>query len=301
MGYGFLTGVKGLQYRPNLLINGDFLINQMGGASYTLGASRTYTVDQWSLFYNAAISSATVTPISGGGATVACTLTTSGNYNVFGQDIEFLDYFKGKVFTISAKLSSVSANAFIGVYDGVDNYRSAAVSEDGVVKITFRMNAGASRFLVYIGFNGVQTHTVNVEWAQAQFGAVFMPFVSPDPATELVRCQRFFYIIKKTDNYTEYGIGWATSLTVATIMIDVPTMRVTPTLIVSGNGDFAIRNGANYITATSSVTPPSLRAYVGKTALVQFTTTLNMATDYTVTSLRSNVSGSWIAFDARQY
>lgn len=57
----------------------------------------------------------------------------------------------------------------------------------------------------------------------------------PNKAEELAKCQRYFYRRKGTAPYSNYGNGYINSANGAFIFVNVPEMRVAPTVTASGN------------------------------------------------------------------
>lgn len=191
---------------PNLLINPDFAINQRGRASYTDDGTTQYTVDRWKIFHNANISATTITPQSNGGVVVSITQTTGGNYNVFAQDVENYIPLRGKTLTLTMKLSSVSGTFKIGGFEGTDTFRTDEITEDGTYTLTFTMGANASRLLVFLTTSAAATHTCTIDYAKLELGSVATTFTPPDPATELAKCQRYFYRIDTSVAQNKYEL-----------------------------------------------------------------------------------------------
>ena len=84
---------------PNLLINGDFKINQRGLSTYTntLSKPSQYTVDRWLM-----VTTSTCSPISTG-----VTITPSGANDVmFYQTIEHPERYAEQTVTFSVKFSN---------------------------------------------------------------------------------------------------------------------------------------------------------------------------------------------------
>lgn len=84
---------------PNLLLNGDFRINQRGKDTYTPKGSFTYCYDRWRL-WNANSQVNTLTK----------TISLAQN-DIFDQAIEDYNSLQGKQITASCKLTSLSASS----------------------------------------------------------------------------------------------------------------------------------------------------------------------------------------------
>ena len=179
---------------PNLLINPDFRINQRGQAEYTSG----YTVDRW---YSPGKCSAA--PISGG-VKLTSTVTASSTTHAFWQDFEF-PLPPGK-YTLSLKAADVTGvwaariRTVTAAGDYVDSYYTLALRE-GVNKVSVDLPDGEYISAVSIGFNkGTEAgNSLKLAWAKLEGGSLATPFVPPDPATELAKCQRYYQMRTTND------------------------------------------------------------------------------------------------------
>ena len=179
---------------PNLLINPDFRVNQRGQAEYTSG----YTVDRW---YSPGKCSAA--PISGG-VKLTSTVTASSTTHAFWQDFEF-PLPPGK-YTLSLKAADVTGvwaariRTVTAAGDYVDSYYTLALRE-GVNKVSVDLSEGEYISAVSVGFNkGTEAgNSLKLAWVKLEAGSAATPFVPPNPATELAKCQRF-YQIRTTNN-----------------------------------------------------------------------------------------------------
>ena len=179
---------------PNLLINPDFRVNQRGQAEYTSG----YTVDRW---YSPGKCSAA--PISGG-VKLTSTVTASSTTHAFWQGFEF-PLPPGK-YTLSLKAADVTGvwaariRTVTAAGDYVDSYYTLALRE-GVNKVSVDLPDGEYISAVSIGFNkGTEAgNSLKLAWAKLESGSLATPFVPPDPATELAKCQRYYQMRTTND------------------------------------------------------------------------------------------------------
>lgn len=179
---------------PNLLINPDFRVNQRGQAEYTSG----YTVDRW---YSPGKCSAA--PISGG-VKLTSTVTASSTTHAFWQDFEF-PLPPGK-YTLSLKAADVTGvwaariRTVTAAGNYVDSYYTLALRE-GVNKVSVDLPDGEYISAVSIGFNkGTEAgNSLKLAWAKLESGSLATPFVPPDPATELAKCQRYYQMRTTND------------------------------------------------------------------------------------------------------
>ena len=179
---------------PNLLINPDFRINQRRQAEYTSG----YTVDRW---YSPGKCSAA--PISGG-VKLTSTVTASSTTHAFWQDFEF-PLPPGK-YTLSLKAADVTGvwaariRTVTAAGDYVDSYYTPRL-QAGINSVTVDLSDSEYISAVSIGFNkGTEAgNSLKLAWAKLEGGSLATPFVPPDYAAELAKCQRFYQVRTTND------------------------------------------------------------------------------------------------------
>lgn len=222
-------------YNPNLLINGDFTINQRGASSYTTTGT-SYTCDRL-VHYGA--NAYTLTPITTGGVTI----NASGGIADFAQVIEDgATKYGGKAMTLSISVSgtiySVSGtpvkgtlSSFAGSFPNCKFYLEWTSSD--IFKAWFRVTSGA---------------TVTINWWKLELGSIATPFVPPLTAEELPKCQRYGIPIR-----LHGGANYATSTTSILCGIPLPsTLRTTPTITVSTQPTVG-GNGSTYTVTNTTV------------------------------------------------
>ena len=179
---------------PNLLINPDFRVNQRGQAEYTSG----YTVDRW---YSPGKCS--VAPISGS-VKLTSTVTASSTTHAFWQDFEF-PLPPGK-YTLSLKAADVTGvwaariRTVTAAGDYVDSYYTPRL-QAGINSVTVDLSDSEYISAVSIGFNkGTEAgNSLKLAWAKLEGGSLATPFVPPDYAAELAKCQRFYQVRTTND------------------------------------------------------------------------------------------------------
>ena len=179
---------------PNLLINPDFRVNQRGQAEYTSG----YTVDRW---YSPGKCSAA--PISGG-VKLTSTVTASSTTHAFWQNFEF-PLPPGK-YTLSLKAADVTGvwaariRTVTAAGDYVDSYYTPRL-QAGINSVTVDLSDSEYISAVSIGFNkGTEAgNSLKLAWAKLEGGSLATPFVPPDYAAELAKCQRFYQVRTTND------------------------------------------------------------------------------------------------------
>lgn len=213
---------------PNLLINGDFSINQRGQEEY--GNATQYTVDRWQLSTqtNANISFNATTK------TLSNTGTTAG---YFVQRIEPSDVAKiwGKTWTFSVK---VNGNVYSVTFTAPDTAPTS--SQDIAPTLVCVPNICQVRLYYYansgtIGFTfNIFTGSVTLGYAKLEVGSVATPF-SPRPyAEELALCQRYYQVLGiDSVAYSTYGAVSYENEEYYAANTSIPlisTMRTTPTV-----------------------------------------------------------------------
>ena len=174
---------------PNLLINPDFRVNQRGQNEYSTG----YTVDRW---YSPGKCSAA--PISGG-VKLTSTVTASSTTHAFWQNFEF-PLPPGK-YTLSLKAADVTGvwaariRTVTAAGDYVDSYYTPRL-QAGINSVTVDLSDSEYISAVSIGFNkgNEAGNSLKLAWAKLEGGSLATPFVPPDYAAELAKCQRFYQV-----------------------------------------------------------------------------------------------------------
>ena len=191
---GVFSGWSPARSGKNELDNPDFRINQRGQAEYTSG----YTVDRW---YSPGKCSAA--PISGG-VKLTSTVTASSTTHAFWQDFEF-PLPPGK-YTLSLKASDVTGvwaariRTVTAAGDYVDSYYTPRL-QAGINSVTVELPDSEYISAVSIGFNkgNEAGNSLKLAWAKLEGGSLATPFVPPDYAAELAKCQRFYQVRTTND------------------------------------------------------------------------------------------------------
>ena len=179
----------------NDLDNPDFRVNQRGLSEYSTG----YTVDRWYI----STDKCKATPESDG-IRLTATAALASNTHAFWQNIEF-PLAPGK-YTLSLNVPEVSGiwSARIRTVnasgDYVDSYYTSALYE-GVNKVSVDLPEGEYISAVSIGFNkGTEAgNSLKLAWAKLEGGSLATPFVPPDYAAELAKCQRYYQVRTTND------------------------------------------------------------------------------------------------------
>lgn len=250
---GVFSGWSPARSGKNELDNPDFRINQRGQAEYTSG----YTVDRW---YSPGKCSAA--PISGG-VKLTSTVTASSTTHAFWQDFEF-PLPPGK-YTLSLKAADVTGvwaariRTVTAAGDYVDSYYTPRL-QAGINSVTVDLSDSEYISAVSIGFNkGTEAgNSLKLAWVKLELGSAATPFVPPDPATELLKCQRYFTIYKhqnatsNTDKCS-IGVGYALTGSIVYAVLPIAAMRSGVAATVSYSG-LSLINGTDTVVDFSSAT-----------------------------------------------
>ena len=202
---------------PNLLINSNFKINQRGQTSYN---SAGYCVDRWRMYPNLLIS------------VVDDGIQMSYSGTSFSQILQPIDRpmneLSGKVVTASCSVNGTiyTLTATLSQSMGIVN---RAIPSFGDFTIRYSSTMGAYYVGFYDTYAANPTHKVNtINWVKLEYGDTATEYTPPDPATELLRCRRYYgeYLVRfgciydNTKN-KNYGYG--------AFLFDTE-MRTTPTM-----------------------------------------------------------------------
>ena len=237
------SGWDGLS-NPNLLINPDFAINQRGQSTYTGISAYTYTVDRWCIWKYNCDNYGTVTVNDDGSLAVDGTL--GADDAILTQTMEYGAALVGKTVTLSLEVSEITGTISIQQHKNVQS--TLNISSPGVHKITFDWDNSSNRIVI----NNTNCTHYTVKWIKLELGSAATPFVPPDPATELARCQRYYQRLHGVNAI--FANGFLGGATIAYTIMSIAAMRTKPTLTLSGNAYIwaAGHTGANSYKATAA-------------------------------------------------
>ena len=179
----------------NELDNPDFRVNQRGQNEYSTG----YTVDRWYI----STDKCKAAPETNG-IRLTATATLTSNTHAFWQNIEF-PLAPGK-YTLSLKAADVTGvwaariRTVTAAGDYVDSYYTPRL-QAGINSVTVDLSDSEYISAVSIGFNkgNEAGNSLKLAWAKLEGGSLATPFVPPDPATELAKCQRYYQVRTTND------------------------------------------------------------------------------------------------------
>lgn len=182
---------------PNLLINGDFKVNQRSKSTYIGEAGKIiYTVDRWHLFSSGYQAGSKLEILSGNKVRISNTSKELRD-TYLGQSIEVGKEMWGKHVTLSVSAISSSGFIYVNSYNaptnaGVGPTRfSKGNIVNGYAEATLLVPHGTTCLAVNILVNGNEGSNVEINWAKLELGKVATPFTPRNYADELSSCLRY--------------------------------------------------------------------------------------------------------------
>lgn len=180
---------------PNLLDNPDFKINQRGLSVYSQSAKgQKMTIDRWAIHKRSSTETGdiTLTPSSSGGSVLnnqtdglACMYQRIENFSdLFGKQITYSASINGSVLSLTTTCTNATAQSGNVVYTKDKSaWLRIWVVLDTYIQFEIYLKAGAS---------------ITVDWVKLEMGDTPTPFIPPNPALELEKCQRYLWVLRST-------------------------------------------------------------------------------------------------------
>lgn len=186
---------------PNLLINPDFKINQRGQAVYNTEPKNMYTLDRWCIYMP---TGGSIKPNLNG------TITVTNNSNDQGW---FFQELESKIENVVFTANVISVSGIVNIYADdagktITNTGITSLQSESAKKCGFVLTANSS---------------ITLKWVKLEQGSIATPFVAPNPAEELMRCERYFQ--KRVNMFTFIG-----STNVFSHATHFSEMRIKPTI-----------------------------------------------------------------------
>lgn len=229
---------------PNLLINGEFRVNQRGLTTYTFEKTskyvKTYTVDRW--YFTPQVSQSQSSVVVNNNS---ITLNCKNQYDNFGQFIEDYAILQGKTITVSAGVKNISGGSFYlrVLPDNVKiKDKMLAVGENSF-SVALPTTITSNLKIMIVQEEG-SNNSIEIEYIKLELGTTSTPNTPRPYAQELAMCQRYYQKISNTYMFTVYtasnkGLYW--------LMLS-QSLRTLPTVITNG----AINIMSNYSGVTYS-------------------------------------------------
>lgn len=224
---------------PNLLDNGDFQIWQRGTSFEFNGSGIQHFADRWKSQSNF---SGTIESTTEG---IKFTSTAVRFINLT-QLVEIPNFLKGKTVTWSARVRGTAGAGFNFVHhtsniNTILNIKEYIFSGDWeTFTFTFKLsNDDIQGFNLSARDNALD---YRVAWAKLEVGDVATPFYPRSYVEELMRCQRYFYRLKRpsVSGAVHLAQGFEASTTIAYVYTYFPVMmRTKPSVTISGNDTYS--------------------------------------------------------------
>ena len=270
---------------PNLLDNPDFKINQRELTSYSY-TTNGFTVDRWKINNNSKLT------VNDGFVTFEN--TTEKAVATLFQIVENPAAFSGKTVTLSFDYDLKSEGASITIQALVNGSWTTPVSFTSTGRnvqsnvIALPENLTELRLaLVIHSTDSAPLAIVDVYGAKLELGSLATPFTPPNPATELAKCQRYFNSLFVDNGIPVQfiGSGIAPNDSMATILVNLPTVMRSSTPTVSLTGTLYL-SGGNHTAENSIAVQGISGSYLDRNVL-QLNLTSNATLDRTVAYLLS--------------
>ena len=225
----------------NLLLNGDFSVNQRNETSYS--GENVYSVDRWKLGNELA----TATENSDGSWSFGISdATSAGEREIVMQTVENYKTLLGEKVTASISYSltseDVAGQVKLSIYDGVSStgVTLSATNTSAVVSHTISSSATKLSVILHTTSTG-KNCMVKINWCKLEVGENATLFVPRHPAEELWLCQRYYQDLKLEG---QTGTILLTSTFLPVIILN-NCMRTTPTMTMVKD-PIILGNGVNY-------------------------------------------------------
>ena len=208
---------------PNLLINPDFRINQRGQTEYLM-SSFGYTLDDWQL-YNG--------KVEVGDSYITLEAQDASSVASLRQTIEDSSVLAGKTVTFSVDWDILNAGSrcYLQLKYNNDWSQQVPFTETGrninavTVQLPTELTTSVEvAIMIHKPVTAGVVGAAKVYSAKLEIGGYATPFCPPDPAVELMKCQRY-YQIRSTNDIDPLDLR--------------PTMRTSPTDIKAVTGGYA--------------------------------------------------------------
>ena len=276
---------------PNLLINGDFRVNQRGKTSYTHTGEQygyTYFVDRWFAWGE--------NPFTFDASTKTLTPSTSNTDNsILSQWIEDVSGILGKTITYSVSTNGTVYSKTLNIPTTLSNNVDLGQLSTSFGKLRVWSNNNRLRFDIIVSYN----QSIVLNYAKVEIGSVATIF-SPRPyAEELAMCQRYDVdLIRNTTGYPYVAMGFARNATQLYVVLNLPqAMRVRPTVFVYEGLYLQGSNKSNELLTSSNITFGGFATNGNQISLTITTTELTAGQCYAL-QLRDN---GHIGIDAEIY
>lgn len=221
---------------PNLLINGDFQVNQRGATTYTgvNWSTKVYTVDRWFLL---------------GSGTYKMSATVNENTVTINNPTPEKGYFRqafekplSGIFTTTVNVINLSGKGYVYTDKG-----SVGELNQGKNIITFEDTTPFFAIVLE------PSSSIEIEYIKLEQGSVATPFIPRLYAEELMLCKRFCRRFSAFDY-----IGSIGSTSIIYLRLPIEDMRVIPTISHDITNVTVVADGEFHTGSASSIICDSL-------------------------------------------
>lgn len=221
--------IKGPMTPPqNLLINGDFQINQRGQASYNFNKNGVYGLDCWQHRQGAYYGAIIVEPLTGGGIkTTLNAQTGAGIRQYIKKDSSVI----GEKCTTLIKVDDVEYTGTVTLSESVQS-----IVENDIFKLEVWYDNSTQSIVYSLWYNrDTETYPTSeihyIHYAHMWPGSIAYPHVQEDYATALDRCLHqvvigalviSVYALRSGTTYYAHGV-----YNMPTVMLATPLMTIT--------------------------------------------------------------------------
>ncbi len=210
---------------PNLLINPDFRINQRGQTEYSDdNYDGKYTVDRWRLI---PVGTEGIGPNGVKFTDSGIGLATNRSYMHLCQPLpdELANFINKKTCTLSVGTATGIAGQVTFTPDNSVDTFAQAVTNTSPIDVQYYSKSSFMNHRPMVNVILRKTEE-KLRWVKLELGSIATPFVPPDPATELLKCQRYYQLIRGSipclHHDVRYGCFFCGSLPIP--MRDIPTI-----------------------------------------------------------------------------
>ena len=303
-----LTGVRDTTGgRKNLIINGDFQIDQRGYSGSTSADGNNYTVDRWTNYFATTVTKSK--EVISGRSRGVLNLNSASQADI-GQRIEHSDNISGQTMSLSFWAKNVSGNTDnkfqIGnsIDAGIINQNFTTTASWQKFEYTFTLAAFSNLSGTAYSYCSFQVNTAGASWSlaevQLELGSVATDFEHRTYAESLLACQRYYEIIAKptaADDSPYFGIGHGVKTDQINWFYDFKAEKRAPfTLIVNTvtNGYYGKNHSSEFNKNTLGVTMghQSLHSIMG------YMTGISGVAEQSTWTMQCNGAGCLIAVSA---
>lgn len=233
---------------PNLLDNPWFTVNQRGQNTYTNISG--YCVDRWALYGDNAQLSKTDNGVE-------IVMSPNSSDNAFAQNCDIGNELDGKSITFSMICNNVLDYNTITIPEKpISGWQLTDIitAQNGVTLKLARHSDGIFQIIIRPPKDGAIYTFRAVKMEMGNISTLALD-TAPNYATELLKCQRYFYRIQApADNDLVIGLGFASSASSGKFVLKTPAnMRTTPTLAMTSYISLVKASGISGATVASCI------------------------------------------------